>query len=339
MQQVLLIYTGGTIGMVKDADTGVLCPFNFDNLLEQIPQLKTVEAKIDTLSIPDPKDSADMHPEDWQFLGQLIFDKYDDYDGFVVLHGTDTMAYTSSALSFMFKNLTKPIIFTGSQLPVGDIRTDALENVLTAIQIALLTKNGKPIITEVGLFFDSRLLRANRSLKVSTNQFNAFDSPNYPALITSGVSLDINYMALLKSDFEKRTTFDLRLDSSVFVLKLHPGITKKMFESLCVGVDFKILIIESYGSGTVFIAKWFLDLVLKLKEHKKIVINCSQCVQGGVGEGIYESSKVLKDAEVLSSRDMTTESALTKSMILLAKNDGILAFNDAFVTSFSGEIL
>ena len=338
MQQILLIYTGGTIGMVKDADSGVLHPFNFDNLLVQIPQLKTINAKIDTISTPNPKDSADMHPEDWQLLGQLIFDNYKKYDGFVVLHGTDTMSYTSSALSFMFSNLTKPIIFTGSQLPVGDIRTDALENVLTAIQIALLEEKGKPVITEVGLFFDNKLFRANRSVKISSNQFHAFDSPNYPYLITSGVSLQVNSTALLSCDFSKPTIFNSDLDSDVFILKLHPGISKKMFDSLCSGVDFKILIIESYGSGTVFTAEWFLESVLKLKECKKNIINCTQCVQGGVEQDLYESSNVFKMAKVLNSMDMTTESALTKSMILLAKNDAILPFNDVFLTSFSGEI-
>jgi len=324
--------------MVKDADSGMLHPFNFDNLLVQIPQLKTINAKIDTISVPNPKDSADMHPGDWQFLGQLIFDNYKKYDGFVVLHGTDTMSYTSSALSFMFSNLTKPIIFTGSQLPVGDIRTDALENVLTAIQIALLEERGKPMVTEVGLFFDNKLFRANRSVKVSSNQFQAFDSPNYPHLITSGVSLEVNSSALLTCDFSKPTIFNSHLNSDVFILKLHPGINQKMFNSLCLGVDFKILILESYGSGTVFTAEWFLESALNLKECKKNIINCTQCVQGGVEQDLYESSAVLKTAGVLNSRDMTTESALVKSMILLGKNDGILAFNDAFVTSFSGEI-
>ena len=280
----------------------MLHPFNFDNLLTQIPQLKSVNANIDTISTPNPKDSADMHPSDWQFLGQLIFDNYKKYNGFVVLHGTDTMSYTSSALSFMFENLTKPIIFTGSQLPVGDIRTDALENVLTAIQIALLENKGKPVITEVGLFFDNKLFRANRSVKVSSNQFQAFDSPNYPCLITSGVSLDVNFSVLLNCDFSKPTIFNSDLNSDVFVLKLHPGINQKMFNSLCSMVSFEILILESYGSGTVFTAEWFLESVLKLKECKKNVINCTQCVQGGVEQGLYESSEVLKEAGVLNSR-------------------------------------
>lgn len=338
MKQILLIYTGGTIGMVKDIDNGLLRPFNFDNLLEQIPQLKSINAKIDTVSTLVPKDSADMEPKDWQFLGQLIFDKFENYDGFVVLHGTDTMSYTSSALSFMFSNLTKPIIFTGSQLPVGDVRTDALENVLTAIQITLLEKNGKPMITEVGLFFGDKLFRANRSVKISSNQFQAFDSPNYPHLISSGVSLEVNSNALLNCDFLEPTIFNSELNSDVFVLKLHPGISRKMINSLCSGVSFKILILESYGSGTVFSAEWFLESVLELKNHKINVINCTQCVQGGVEQGLYGSSITLKAAGVVNSRDMTTESALVKSMILLGKNDTILTFNDAFLTSFSGEI-
>ena len=337
-QHILLIYTGGTIGMVKDADSGVLRPFNFDNLLVQIPQLKTIKAQIDTLSIPNPKDSADMHLEDWQFLGQLIFDKYDNYDGFVVLHGTDTMSYTASALSFMFDNLTKPIIFTGSQLPVGDIRTDALENVLTAIQIALLTENGKPTITEVGLCFDNRLLRANRSTKISSNQFKAFDSPNYPPLVTSGVNLKTNKGILLNNDFTKKTSFNKALDSRVFLLKMHPGITQTMFNSLCDSVGFQVLIIESYGSGTVFTDDWFIKSVLKLRAQEKIIINCSQCIQGGIEQDIYASSTFLKSAEVLSASDMTTESVVVKSMRLLADNHDFLNFQKAFKKSFSGEI-
>ena len=338
MQHILLIYTGGTIGMVKDAKSGILRPFDFDNLLVQIPQLKSISAQIDTVSIPNPKDSADMHPEDWQFLGQLIFDRYDSYDGFVILHGTDTMSYTASALSFMFKGLTKPIIFTGSQLPVGDIRTDALENVLTAIQIALLTEGGKSVIQEVGLFFDNKLLRANRSTKVSSNQFKAFDSPNYPPLITSGVNLKINKQVLLNNKSENETSFNKALNTRVFLLKMHPGITQIMFETLCNTMDFQILIIETYGSGTVFADDWFFKSMLKLRKEEKIIINCSQCVQGGVSEDIYESSVLLKTAEVLNSKDMTTESVLVKAMCLLAKNDTFLVFEKQFKQSFSGEI-
>ena len=337
MQQILLIYTGGTIGMIKDTTSSLLKPFNFDNLLEQIPQLKEFNAKIDTLSIPEPKDSADMLPRDWQFLAKLIFDNYKLYDGFVVLHGTDTMSYTSSALSFMFENLKKPIIFTGSQLPIGDIRTDALENVLTAIEITLLTKDNRPLITEVGLYFGNRLLRANRSVKLSSSQFNAFDSPNYPALITSGVKLNVDHSVLLKCDFNRETIFNSELNQRVFLLKLHPGIDEEMFNALCEKVEFEILLIESYGSGTIFTAKWFVKAVKRLKQCKKIVINCTQCMHGGIAEGVYESSALLKQAQVLNSRDMTTESALTKSMILLAKNSGFLAFKDNFELSFSGE--
>ena len=338
MQQILLIYTGGTIGMVKDADSAFLKPFNFDNLLEQIPQLKSINANIDTLSVPYPKDSADMLPKDWQFLGQMIFDNYKSYDGFVVLHGTDTMSYTSTALSFMFENLKKPIIFTGSQLPIGDVRTDALENVLTAIQIALLSKDGNPLITEVGLFFDNKLFRANRSVKVNSSQFNAFNSPNYRALIVSGVSLKVDESALLKCDFSKETSFSSKLNSNVFLLKIHPGIDEKMFKSLCENVNFEILILESYGSGTIFTAEWFLESIVKLRQCKKIVINCTQCIEGGVVANMYESSYMLKEAQVLNSKDMTTESVLAKSMILLGHNDAFLAFKKEFEVSFSGEL-
>ena len=324
--------------MVKDAVSGSLKPFNFDNLLKQIPQLEAINAEIDTYSIPNPKDSADMHPEDWQFLGNKINDEYNNYDGFIVLHGTDTMAYTASALSFMFQNLSKPIILTGSQLPVGDIRTDALENVLTAIQIALLQNENKPLINEVGIYFDNQLLRGNRTIKISSEAFDAFSSPNYPALVTSGVSLKTNKNALWKLDKSKSVKFISGFDQNVFVLKIHPGLTEKMFQQFTNAVDFKVLILESYGSGTLFTANWLLKSIKKLIECKKIVINCSQCIKGSVEQGIYTTSEYLNSLGVISGKDITTEAALIKSMHLLAENLKYDEFKIAFKSSISGEI-
>ena len=337
MQQLLLIYTGGTIGMIEDEQSGILKPFNFDNLLQQIPQLQRINAQIHTLSVENPKDSADMHPADWQTLGKLIHDNYNTFDAFVILHGTDTMAYTATAMSFMFQNLSKPIIFTGSQLPIGNIRTDAVENVLTAIQLALLQKNGKPQINEVGLYFGSQLLRANRSSKLSSSQFNAFSSPNYPVLATSGVSLQVTKEVLLTKK-EKELVFNLNLKEDVFLLKIHPGIKQQHFESLLNAIDFKVLVLETYGSGTLFTDQWFLDALAVLRNKNKIVINCTQCFEGGVEEAVYASSKILNDLGVISAKNMTTEAVLVKSMCILGYKNEFLGFKNEFERSFSGEI-
>ncbi len=337
-QKLLLVYTGGTIGMVKDKDTGVLMPFDFDHLLAQIPQLESIEAQIDAISVPQPKDSADMEPKDWQFLGKLIYSKFMQYDGFVVLHGTDTMSYTASALSFMFTNLKKPIIFTGSQLPVGDIRTDALENVLTAIQIALLNENGAPSVNEVGVYFDSQLFRGNRSTKISSDRFKAFASPNFPALVTSGVSLKVNEPVLLKPNFNKATKFSEAIVDKVFLLKIHPGITQQMLEQLCETVDFDVLILETYGSGTIFNADWLPILLEKLLKNGKNIINCSQCISGVVKQGIYEGSERLKSLGIISAKGMTTEATVTKAMCLLGQKKDKNEFKMHFEANFSGEM-
>lgn len=338
MQHLLLVYTGGTIGMIEDKESGVLEPFNFDNLLQQIPQLKQVKAKIETLSVENPKDSADMHPKDWQYIANLVYNHYAKYDAFVILHGTDTMVYTATALSFMFQNLEKPIIFTGSQLPIGNIRTDAVENVLTAIQFALLQKNGNPLVAEVGLCFGNKLMRANRSVKFSSNQFNAFDTPNYPLLATSGVSLNVNEELLLKPSDNLEFQFNSNLEDAVFLLKIHPGIQEKHFLAIVNNVDFKVLVLETYGSGTLFTDQWFVNALSKLKDKGKIIVNCTQCFQGGVEEGAYKANKILTNLEVINAKNMTTESVLVKSMCVLALKNDFLSFKKAFLSSFSGEI-
>ncbi|WP_010520619.1 asparaginase [Aquimarina agarivorans] len=337
-QKILLVYTGGTIGMVKDSSSGVLLPFDLENLLDQIPKLHSINAEIDTISVPNPKDSADMQPSDWQFLGDLIYSKFMQYNGFVVLHGTDTMSYTASALSFMFSNLRKPIIFTGSQLPVGDIRTDALENVLTAIQIALLQENGNPSINEVGVYFDSHLYRGNRSTKISSDRFKAFSSPNFPALVTSGVSLKVNEPILLKPNINRATKFSHDLNTKVFLLKIHPAIDQLMFEQFCKFVDFDALILETYGSGTIFSQDWLLILLQKMQEKGKKIINCSQCVSGIVKQGIYEGSKQLNALGIISGKDMTTEAALAKTMYLLGQKSAENDFKMQFETDLRGEL-
>lgn len=332
---ILLVYTGGTIGMVQDQKTGLLKPFDVENILAQIPQLKSVKAKVEAVSTKLPKDSANMTPEDWQEIGQLIFDSYSQYSGFVVLHGTDTMAYTTSALSFMFQNLTKPIVFTGSQLPIGELRTDALENVLTAIEIALLTKDNRPVVNEVCLYFGNKLFRGNRVTKISSQNFNAFDSPNCPPLIVSNINLAVNN-SLLKST-NKATTFNAAMADSVFVYKIHPSIAKKQFLQVCAAVEFKVLVLETYGSGTLFHKDWLVRALLELREKGVEIINVSQCVYGAVSE-LYEVSKELSDIGIISAKAMTLESVIAKSMHLLGSKTTEKKFRSLFITDLAGEL-
>ena len=227
-RNILLIYTGGTIGMIKDSETGALQNFNFDELLKYIPELNLLECNIASHSFLEPIDSSNMNPDFWVEIGIIIEDNYDTYDGFVVLHGSDTMSYTASALSFMLENLTKPVIFTGSQLPIGDLRTDAKENLITSIQIASLYRNNKPVITEVGLYFEYKLYRANRTTKVNAEHFEAFDSLNYPPLIISGVKLSINFPVLLKPNWNKKFVVHKILESNILLVKMFPGINKEI---------------------------------------------------------------------------------------------------------------
>lgn len=333
---ILIVYTGGTIGMVQDTESGLLKPFDVENVLEQIPQLRKIDADIDAVSTKNPKDSANMHPRDWQEIGQLIFDNYNDYSGFVVLHGTDTMAYTTSALSFMFKNLGKPVVFTGSQLPIGHIRTDALENVLTAIEIALLKDGENSLISEVCLYFGNKLFRGSCVTKISSQDFNAFTSPSIEPLIVSNINLEINY-SLLKQREEGVMSFNPDIDDSVFVYTIHPGISQKQFEQICESVDFKVLITETYGSGTIFEDAWLIDSLKKLIDKNVKVINISQCVYGNVAE-MYQVSEVLSKLGVINGKAITLESSIAKSMCLLGQKITNDEFAVTFVANLVGEL-
>src|SRR5690606_33908871 len=241
---ILLIYTGGTIGMIKDFETGALKACNFSELLQNIPELKLLEHNIETISFTDPVDSSNMDPAGWIRIANIIEERFEDYDGFVVLHGSDTMSYTASALSFMFENLTKPIIFTGSQLPIGDLRTDAKENLITGIQIAGLQKQGKPVISEVGLYFEYKLYRANRTTKINAAHFQAFSSPNYPALAESGVFLSVNHNALWKTNRRKKTKLHTNFNDEVLILKMFPGINEGTVDHILSRKNLKGVILE-----------------------------------------------------------------------------------------------
>lgn len=319
MRKILLLYTGGTIGMIRDETSGLLRPFGVDNILEQIPKLKTIPAIIDAKSVSSPKDSANMRPQDWLEIAEFLYNDYENYDGFVVLHGTDTMAYTTSALSFMFQNLAKPIIFTGSQLPIGELRTDALENVLTAIEIALLQKDKKPVVAEVCLYFGNKLFRGNSVTKVSSENFHAFDSPNDTPLIISNISLEVNYAILRKPSEGNLIYRPFGVKNDIFVCKIHPLLTEQQFLIICKTISFKVLILQSYGSGTLFNEAWLYKALSDLKNEGVVVINTSQCVYGEV-KGVYEVSEMLQSSGVISGGNMTLEAVLAKSAYLLSQN-------------------
>lgn len=336
---ILLIYTGGTIGMVKDFETGALKAFNFDELLQNIPELKLLEHHIDTVSFARPIDSSNMNLQFWLQIAEIIEAKYSTYDGFVVLHGSDTMSYTASALSFMFENLSKPIIFTGSQLPIGDLRTDAKENLITSIQIAGLLQHGKPVISEVGLYFEYKLYRANRTTKINAEHFQAFASPNYPALVESGVHLTVNHAALWKKNKRREMKLHRGLNDQIALVKIFPGINKEFLEHLFAKEGLKGVILETYGSGNAPTEDWFVEVLKKAIANGIQIVNVTQCIGGSVAMGQYETSTQLKKIGMVSGKNITTEAAITKLMYLLAKNLSPRVFKTIFETSLRGEML
>jgi len=336
--KLLLIYTGGTIGMIREDEQGSLKAFNFDELLSKIPEIKLLDHKIDTLSFDQPIDSSDFGLIQYRELAQIIYNQYSNYDGFVVLHGSDTMSYTASIISFMLENLSKPIIFTGSQLPIGDLRTDAKENLISSIQIAGLKQNGKPVIKEVGLYFEYKLYRANRTTKVNAEHFEAFDSPNYPALIQSGVNLKINYSAVKRVRKIKDLVLHKDLEDQILLLKLFPGLNQKVFESLMDIPCIKGIVLESFGSGNFKTDDWFIDGIRSKINQSTPVVNITQCSGGQVTMGKYYTSEHLQKIGVISGNDMTTEAAMAKMMFMLPKRLSMKVFKTIFETSLRGEV-
>lgn len=334
---VLLIYTGGTIGMMQDVISGELRPFDFKSLTKQIPELNKFDIELSSIAFKKPIDSSNMHPKVWIDLANIIKDNYKKYDGFVILHGSDTMSFTASALSFMLENLNKPVILTGSQLPIGIIRTDGKENLITAIEIAGTLEKGKPAVNEVCIYFEYKLYRGNRTFKYNSSHFDAFKSPNYPALAEAGVEIKYNKAAVLKPT-SKTLKIHTSLDNDIAVLKLFPGISKKITSAIINSSGIKAIILETFGAGNATTEPWFINELKKAINKGIIILNITQCLEGIVIQGKYETSSQLKKLGVISGADMTFESAVTKLMFLLGQNISTKEISKLLPKDLRGEL-
>ncbi|MGM9769278.1 MAG: asparaginase [Candidatus Cryptobacteroides sp.] len=337
---ILLIYTGGTIGMKQDVNDLTLKPFDFSQILEEVPEIGKFACKIDSHAFNPPIDSSDVEPSLWQALANLIKEKYEEYDGFIVLHGTDTMSYSASALSFMLDGLTKPVVFTGSQLPIGVPRTDGKENLISAVEIASAKDNeGHAEVPEVCVCFDSILMRGNRSTKINSEEFRAFGSPNFPPLAEAGINIRYNREFIRKpNDWYQSLTINTSLDTRVSILKIHPGITPRVVRNILCGEDTRAVILETYGSGNAPMKKWFLDILDEAAGMDKIIVNVTQCLAGTVNMDIYANGKMLEKAGVIDGYDSTTESALAKLFYLMGKSADNGWVREMMVKNLKGEI-
>lgn len=337
---LLLIYTGGTIGMKEDPTVQALKPFNFSQILQEVPELGKFAYRIDTYTFDPLIDSSDIEPSLWLSLAGLIEEKYDEYDGFVILHGTDTMAYSASVLSFMIEGLTKPVIFTGSQLPIGTPRTDGKENLISSVEIAAARDaEGHAVVPEVCIYFDNVLIRGNRASKVNSDHFRAFRSPNFPPLAEAGINIRYNTGLIRRpTDPTSRPVFHKDLDTRVSILKMHPGITPQIVRTIICGQDTRAVIIETYGAGNAPSKDWFISIVREASDMGKILLNVTQCLAGSVNMDIYATGKCLKEAGVVNGYDSTTESALGKLFHLLGRHSGNDEVKNGLERDLRGEI-
>lgn len=337
---LLLIYTGGTIGMKEDINDQTLKPFDFSQIVEEVPEIRKFAFKIDSYTFDPLIDSSDVEPSLWQSLASLISDRYEDYDGFIILHGTDTMSHSASALSFMLDGLTKPVIFTGSQLPIGVPRTDGKENLILAVEIASAKDiDGHAKVPEVCVCFGSMLMRGNRTSKVNADVFRAFRSPNFPALAEAGINIRYAEELIRKPlDWYQSLKINSKLDTRVGILKIHPGITPEAVRYFLYSPETRAVIIETYGSGNAPSGQWFVDIVREAVKNGKIIVNVTQCLTGTVNMNIYATGKSLEKAGVVNGYDSTTESALAKLFFLMGKSTDNEWVRQMMARNLKGEI-
>ena len=339
MTSILIIYTGGTIGMIENPETGALENFDMDQFRHHVPELKRFNFKIDAITFESPIDSSDMEPHYWVKIAKMIEDNYDNYNGFVVLHGTDTMSYTASALSFMLENLGKPVIVTGSQLPIGKLRTDGKENLLTSIEIAAARNaQGEPMVPEVCIFFQSALMRGNRTTKINAEGFNAFRSYNFPPLAKAGIHIKYEAHLIRRPDPSKPFKVHYLLDNHVVFLTLVPGIREEVVDLIPQVKGLKAVILKTYGAGNAPQRPWLVTRLKKMTEKGIIVVNITQCSKGRVEMGLYETSLQLIESGVLNGYDSTPESMIAKLMFLLGNNYSREEIVEMMSQSLRGEI-
>lgn len=336
---ILIIYTGGTIGMIENPETGALENFDFEQFRHHVPELKRFNFQIDALAFESPIDSSDMEPRYWIKMARIIAEHYESYDGFVLLHGTDTMAFTASALSFMLENLAKPVIVTGSQLPIGQLRTDGKENLLTSIEIAAAhNAEGKPMVPEVCIFFESKLMRGNRTTKINAEGFNAFRSFNFAPLAYAGIHIKYDEHLIHQPKHAKPFKPHFLLDNNVLILTLFPGIRKEVVDTCFAVNGLRAVILKTYGSGNAPQKPWFLERIRQLIARDVIVVNITQCYKGTVEMHRYETGLQLLQAGVINGYDSTVEAVITKLMFLLGHSQSTKEIIEKMNTSIAGEI-